>query len=194
MSISVGCRSGCGKEDCEIYKNGLEFTSFCRKCKSEWSPDIEIIGKYFNLKYARNYYERFSKPKAPVIYKKDHSKTQSKKKISKQQRREFKKLRREKKHKEVIAKYSKLKKEDFYNSREWKELRFKVLIKYGRKCMCCNTKDKVLHVDHIKPLSKFPHLCLSFNNLQVLCADCNIGKSNISMEDFRPKLTESFNR
>ena len=34
----------------------------------------------------------------------------------------------------------------------------------------------VLHVDHIKPRSKFPELELSLDNTQVLCADCNLGK------------------
>jgi hypothetical protein len=78
-------------------------------------------------------------------------------------------------------------KESFYLSREWRELRFKILVKYGRKCMCCNAKNKVLHVDHIKPVSKYPGLRLTESNLQVLCEDCNLGKSNIYETDFRLK-------
>ena len=53
----------------------------------------------------------------------------------------------------------------FFASREWRELRFRVLERYGYACMCCgrNRKDHgvVLHVDHIKPRSKYPELELS---------------------------------
>ncbi len=78
---------------------------------------------------------------------------------------------------------------DFYDSREWKELRFKVLRKYGFKCMACGAAPPkiVLHIDHIKPRSKYPQLELVLDNLQVLCAHCNIGKCNYSEEDLRPK-------
>lgn len=73
----------------------------------------------------------------------------------------------------------------FYQTREWKELRYKVLLHYGRKCLCCNSTDKPLHVDHIKPISKYPELKLEITNLQVLCEDCNLGKSNKDETDFR---------
>lgn len=78
----------------------------------------------------------------------------------------------------------------FYSSRKWRDLRFKALRLYGFKCMACGmtAADGVkLHVDHIKPRSRFPHLELSLENLQVLCEDCNLGKSNKSEDDLRPK-------
>jgi len=51
--------------------------------------------------------------------------------------------------------------------------------------------SRQIHVDHIKPRSKFPELELVFDNLQVLCDDCNIGKSNVDSTDFRPSgITE----
>ncbi len=77
---------------------------------------------------------------------------------------------------------------DFYDSREWREVRFKVLRKYGYQCMACGRKppEVVIHVDHIKPRSKYPKLELDFENLQLLCADCNIGKNNYSEDDLRP--------
>ena len=75
---------------------------------------------------------------------------------------------------------------NFYNTKEWKQLRFRVLIHYQRKCMACNATNKTLHVDHIKPISKFPELKLDFENLQILCEDCNVGKSNIYYHDLRP--------
>lgn len=79
----------------------------------------------------------------------------------------------------------------FYQSWQWKKLRYRVLKEYGPVCMCCGTSrdDGVrIVVDHIKPVSKYPELALDFNNLQVLCDDCNMGKSNIDMTDYRPEL------
>ena len=74
--------------------------------------------------------------------------------------------------------------QQFYASWEWKELRYKVLTKYGPVCMLCGAKDNIV-VDHIKPRSKFPDLQLEFENLQVLCDSCNKGKSNKDYTDFR---------
>lgn len=89
--------------------------------------------------------------------------------------------------KKQTRKPSSLKKfNSFYETREWRKLRFQALLKYGRKCLCCNATDKVLHVDHVKPRSKFPELELDINNLQILCEDCNMGKGGWSQEDFRP--------
>ena len=75
---------------------------------------------------------------------------------------------------------------NFYETKEWKQLRFRVLVHYRRMCMACNATNKVLHVDHIKPISKYPHLRLDFENLQILCEDCNVGKSNVYKHDLRP--------
>jgi 5-methylcytosine-specific restriction endonuclease McrA len=73
----------------------------------------------------------------------------------------------------------------FYSSWEWKKVRFQVLKKYGPKCMLCGSENRIV-VDHIKPRSKFPSLELDPQNLQVLCDDCNMGKSNDDYTDFRP--------
>lgn len=82
--------------------------------------------------------------------------------------------------------------DDFYDSREWKRLRYAVLLdhynKHGHTCLLCRRKEVVLHVDHIKPRSKYPELALDKENLQVLCADCNQGKSNWDETDFRRRL------
>lgn len=77
---------------------------------------------------------------------------------------------------------------DFYRSPEWRKLRYEALVRCGRVCMCCGAKPSdgiILHVDHVKPRSKFPELELEITNLQVLCEDCNLGKSNIYAHDFR---------
>ena len=79
---------------------------------------------------------------------------------------------------------------NFYKSPEWRELRVKVLQRNGCSCMMCGRNPRehgvVVHVDHIKPRSKYPNLSLDINNLQVLCEDCNVGKSNKYNTDYRP--------
>jgi len=73
----------------------------------------------------------------------------------------------------------------FYTSREWRELRYTAIKTMGRKCQACGSSNKEIHVDHIKPRSKFPGLELTLSNLQILCVDCNIGKSNKDDTDWR---------
>lgn len=86
-------------------------------------------------------------------------------------------------------------KEAFYQSWEWKQLRFLVLKLQGRTCQCCGAtagsrsadgKPVQIVVDHIKPISKFWELRLQKSNLQVLCDDCNMGKGAWDQTDFRP--------
>lgn len=99
--------------------------------------------------------------------------------------KQFKKKKKTKK-----TKRKQRKNETFYESKEWRAIRWEVLVKYGFSCMACGrTKkehDVILHVDHIKPRSKHPELELKFSNLQVLCQDCNLGKSNTDDTDLRP--------
>lgn len=76
-------------------------------------------------------------------------------------------------------------KKNFYLSKRWKALRYDVLLKYGRDCMLCGITARPPHIDHIKPRSKFPELAYEVSNLQVLCAECNEGKSNRDTTDFR---------
>lgn len=73
----------------------------------------------------------------------------------------------------------------FYDSDEWRALRYRALREYGRVCVLCKTTEGQMHVDHIKPRSLYPSLALSFDNLQVLCRDCNPGKSNKDDTDYR---------
>jgi len=81
----------------------------------------------------------------------------------------------------------KKKSDPFFSTREWKDLRFKVLRRFGFRCLACGARppDVVLHVDHIKPRLKYPDLELNEDNLQVLCADCNEGKSYVYEDDLR---------
>jgi 5-methylcytosine-specific restriction endonuclease McrA len=63
-------------------------------------------------------------------------------------------------------------------------LRFEIL-KRDRVCQLCGVgrNDAVLEVDHIVPRSKGGSN--DPDNLQVLCARCNRGKSNRDDTDFR---------
>ncbi len=74
---------------------------------------------------------------------------------------------------------------NFYKSREWRQLRYSVIRKYGRVCAACGGSSKTVHVDHIKPRSLYPEFELDIENLQVLCEDCNLGKSNHYVDDWR---------
>lgn len=93
------------------------------------------------------------------------------------------KVRQERRHKRKVCA------QDFHSSKEWRELRYITLRRYGFKCMACGSAppNVVLHVDHIKPRSKYPELALELSNLQVLCEDCNLGKSNHTEDDLRPE-------
>lgn len=91
----------------------------------------------------------------------------------------------------------KIERENFYRSWDWKQARYGVLQKHGPVCMCCGatrgdiTMDGVpvkIVVDHIKPLSKRWDLRLDPANLQVLCEECNMGKSNVDETDFRVRM------
>lgn len=81
---------------------------------------------------------------------------------------------------------------DFYESREWLELRYRVLQKANGSCLLCGCRASTvnpLQVDHIKPRSKYPELALAESNLQILCKSCNLGKSNKDATDWRFKAS-----
>lgn len=72
---------------------------------------------------------------------------------------------------------------------KWAELRYAAFKLYGKKCMCCGSIER-LEVDHIKPKSKYPELKYEFDNLQILCKICNIGKSNKDETDWRKSICQ----
>ena len=70
---------------------------------------------------------------------------------------------------------------NFYRTKAWRELRLSILLESDCSCKICgitSERGAILHVDHIKPRSLYPDLALDKSNLQVLCEDCNIAKSN----------------
>lgn len=154
----------------------------CRKEKdinefreSDTSKD-GITHQCFDCLILRKKWRKVYGIKSPVVNKpKKEQAKQGKKKLSKKKR---KKQRAEKR---ALS-------QSFYKSREWRSLRFDALKKYGAKCCLCGASPEtgaVMHVDHIKPRSKRPDLALDLSNLQILCADCNLGKSNRDDTDFR---------
>lgn len=88
----------------------------------------------------------------------------------------------------VVRKNNKYKsKVPFFDSGPWRTLRAKVLDHYGSTCMKCRIgkiDGAIIQVDHIRPRSLFPRLALEFDNLQVLCKECNSAKGIIT-EDYR---------
>jgi 5-methylcytosine-specific restriction endonuclease McrA len=82
-------------------------------------------------------------------------------------------------------------KNPFYKSPAWKKVRYLAIKTYGRRCFACGATDGQMHVDHIKPRSRFPQLATCLTNLQILCADCNMGKGSWDDTDWRPKDTAS---
>ena len=84
---------------------------------------------------------------------------------------------------------------EFLESWEWATLRMKAIKLYGRTCMCCGAMHGidgvVIHVDHIKPRSKYPELSLEIKNLQILCGDCNKGKGAWDETDWRTNENKS---
>lgn len=85
-------------------------------------------------------------------------------------------------------KYSQKKAEALYKSPQWRALRYEVLREQNGCCQLCGRKRKdgvILHVDHIIPLSKDWSKRLDKKNLQVLCEECNLGKSNTDEIDWR---------
>jgi 5-methylcytosine-specific restriction endonuclease McrA len=77
------------------------------------------------------------------------------------------------------------KQDSFYATVEWRRLRYRVFKERGAKCELCQQTDGPLHVDHIKPRSRFPELALNEDNLQILCEECNLGKGTWDQTDWR---------
>lgn len=73
----------------------------------------------------------------------------------------------------------------FYGTDAWRKLRYWVIKTRGRKCEACGTTKGAIHVDHIKPRSRYPELSLVESNLQILCENCNMGKGSWDETDWR---------
>lgn len=59
--------------------------------------------------------------------------------------------------------------------RKWKRKQYD--LQSGRCANCQKLISiKGSHIDHIKPLSRYPDLVIAPDNLRILCADCNLSK------------------
>ncbi|PXX48019.1 HNH endonuclease [Aquitalea magnusonii] len=77
----------------------------------------------------------------------------------------------------------------------WSSIRAEVISTWRRgskRCNGCGTliRGKKIHVDHIKPRSKYPDLIYLKSNLQVLCNKCNMYKHNYDGEDWRDVIAD----
>jgi hypothetical protein len=78
--------------------------------------------------------------------------------------------------------------DNFLRTYEWRKVRMLALKKHGTRCQCCGASPAtgaVMNVDHIKPRKLFPELALDVENLQILCSECNHGKGNWDITDWR---------
>lgn len=76
----------------------------------------------------------------------------------------------------------------FYDSWEWKRLRYDFIKDQKRRCQCCGATAEggaKIVVDHIKPIRRFWSARLDKTNLQLLCDDCNMGKGSRDETDWR---------
>lgn len=70
----------------------------------------------------------------------------------------------------------------FQHSREWRNLRARVLARYD-KCLRCGSREQ-LTVDHVVPVVTRPDKFNHESNLQTLCRSCNAWK-HIQAIDYR---------
>ena len=80
----------------------------------------------------------------------------------------------------------------FYKSKEWKQARYRALLAQGNQCQLCGATSKSgpLEVDHIRPRTIHPELCLDQTNLQILCNQCHAAKGIRYADDCRKKHTK----
>jgi hypothetical protein len=65
-----------------------------------------------------------------------------------------------------------------FESEQWRAMRALVLRLDNYTCQHCGARNVRLHVDHKIPITVDWSRRLDLLNLQVLCEDCNVGKSN----------------
>jgi hypothetical protein len=94
-----------------------------------------------------------------------------------------------------MTKEERERRDEFLRSSQWRELRYIVIRRDGARCAACGRtpqRDGIcVHVDHIKPISLHWELRANPDNLQVLCADCNVGKSNKFSDSWNPSAPKN---
>lgn len=66
---------------------------------------------------------------------------------------------------------------DSKEGQSWKQNKYQ---NQDRCCAICriSIQLKGSHIDHVKPLSRSPHLALDTQNMQITCPECNTFKTN----------------
>jgi len=90
----------------------------------------------------------------------------------------FKESRARKKSKSVKKKNKRLNKNRV-------KLREHLLNVFPPICMKCGARNRIVQVDHIKPVSVYRHLEYDLDNCQILCSSCNYKKGNKVVRDYR---------
>lgn len=157
------------------------------KQKSSKQHRMEKIRKYFLGYFHLHEYAPNSAICHSICNKLDWEMPDNKNQYSKFMRKAYARLSNEK---TVRRKYTSRYKtsDEFYKSNAWRHLRYLALKNSEGCCNLCGARaaDGVtIHVDHIKPRSKYPEHELDLSNLQVLCEDCNFGKSNIDETNWK---------
>lgn len=81
----------------------------------------------------------------------------------------------------------------FYNSKQWRHLRLKILKRDHYECLFCKERglitdpDTTLVVDHIKELADYPEYALDPDNLRTLCFHCHeVRHDRVFKGNFKP--------
>lgn len=94
----------------------------------------------------------------------------------------------------------------FYKLTDWLSIRIEVLKRDHYECQRCNGRwksdfpvrkvklTKAKYVHHIKPLLKYPRLCIDYDNLVSLCFQCHeiIEQRNITTSKKEPLTKEKW--
>jgi len=159
----------------EIVLENYEIYYLCEKVGKDRATDTTVLANTLSMKFnlIGNVYSILRQSMTRYRYKQD---------------KEYHKLKKQFLGKSSKVKVSKRKSLPNNIDYKWKKLRKIVLHRYGCRCMRCGitpTLKSDVHVDHIKPKSKYPDLKYEITNLQVLCSECNIQKSNLDCSDYR---------
>ncbi|TLS37746.1 HNH endonuclease [Pseudalkalibacillus caeni] len=79
----------------------------------------------------------------------------------------------------------------FYQCKEWRKLRLKILKRDNYECQTCKRNGKVgkaENVHHIKEVKKYPELALVEDNLECICIPCHNEEHDRLKEIHKPKF------
>lgn len=149
--------SKCGleKEDSCFNKELLninKLSSWCKDCKNKQSKVWRSANKEKDTKRKEVWYNenRDEQIRKSLLWSKEHP---------------------EKKLEYTHVRRARLKSSGRVTGKEWEG----VLEKYGRKCLCCGSKESIT-LDHVIPLSLGGSNTV--DNIQPLCKTCNSRKKN----------------